>query len=178
MRLPCVVLNQTMKCQLCEQEASVTYTKVVGDKSQKIHLCADCADEKGITNLDNFNLSDILMSDGEFSPAGESAKANQGECIECGFTIEDLRKIGRLGCSACYDQFGSEVKSMVGNMHKGTKHKGKVPEGMLLVIEAKTKLKKLQSQLDEAIANEEYEKAGELKEALDEFQKTLPLEVQ
>ncbi|MGJ8657524.1 MAG: UvrB/UvrC motif-containing protein [Akkermansiaceae bacterium] len=167
-----------MKCQLCEQEASVTYTKVVGDKSQKIHLCAECADEKGITNLDNFNLSDILMSDEKFSPAEENVTVNLSKCTECGFTLDDLRKIGRLGCSSCYEQFGGEVKSMIGNMHKGTKHKGKVPEGMLLVIEAKSKLKKLQSLLDKAIADEEYEKAGELKNELATFKKSLPVDAQ
>jgi protein arginine kinase activator len=166
----------TMKCQFCEQEASVTYTKIVGDKSQKTHLCTECADEKGITNLDNFNLSDILMSDDQIRPAEESVTANLSECSECGFTLDNLRKIGRLGCSSCYDVFGREVKSMIGNMHKGTEHKGKVPEGMLKVIEAKTKMKVLQSKLDKAIVNEEYENAGKLKDELAAFQKSLPVE--
>ena len=165
-----------MKCQLCEQEASVTYTKIVGDKSQKIHLCAACADEKGITNLDNFNLSDILMSDMEKADSSEGGATAEHECSECGFTLEDLRKVGRLGCSACYQLFGSEVKSMIGGMHKGETHKGKVPEGMLLVIEAKSKIEDLQSQLDKAIEAEEYEKAGELKNQLATFQESLALD--
>ena len=166
-----------MKCEFCEQEANVIYTKIVGDKSQKTHLCSECADEKGITNLDNFNLSDILMSDDQFSPKKSSAMVNLNECPECGFTLENLRKIGRLGCSACYDTFASEVKSMIGKMHKGTVHKGKVPEGMIKVMEAKTKLQKLQSKLDKAIEDEEYEKAGELKKELSAFQKSLQKEV-
>ena len=166
-----------MKCELCEQEASVTYTKIVGDKSQKTHLCSECADEKGITNLDNFNLSDILMSDEQNSTEESSTAVNLNECPECGFTLESLRKIGRLGCSSCYETFGSEVKSMIGKMHKGTVHKGKVPEGMLKVLEAKTKLQKLQSKLDKAIEDEEYEKAGELKKELSAFQKSLQADV-
>ncbi len=165
-----------MKCQFCEQEASVTYTKIVGDKSQKTHLCAECADEQGITNLENFNLSDILMSDEKFSPPEENVTMNLSECSECGFTLEDLRKIGRLGCSSCYEKFGSEVAKMIGTMHKGTKHKGKVPEGMLKVIEAKSKLATLKSKLDKAIADEEYEKAGKLKNELAEFKKTLTVD--
>ncbi len=167
-----------MKCQFCEQEANVTYTKVVGDKSQKIHLCNQCADDKGITNLENFDLTDMLMSDDQFAPAKaeEHAASSKSECADCGFTLADLRKIGRLGCSSCYDTFGSEVQSMIRNMHKGTQHKGKVPEGMLKEIEAKTKLKTLQSKLDKAIANEEYEKAGKLKNELETLQKTLPVD--
>jgi protein arginine kinase activator len=165
-----------MKCQFCEHKASVTYTKIVGDKSQKTHLCTQCADEKGITNLDNFNLSDILMSNDQFSPEEEGAVANLTECEECGFTLDDLRKIGRLGCSSCYDVFGSDLKDMIGNMHKGTEHKGKVPEGMLKVIEAKTKLRDLEGKLEKAIENEEYEDAGELKAELAAFHQSLPVE--
>ena len=65
---------------------------------------------------------------------------------------------------------------MIGTMHKGTKHKGKVPEGMLKVIEAKSKLATLKSKLDKAIADEEYEKAGKLKNELAEFKKTLTVD--
>ncbi len=151
----------------------MTYTKLVGDKSQKIHLCAECADEKGITNLDNFDLSDVLMSDIEKADADENEAVDQNECTECGFTLQDLRKIGRLGCSSCYQLFGSEVKSMIGTMHHGETHEGKVPKGMLLVIEAKSKIENLQSQLDKAIKAEEYEKAGELKNQLAAFQESL-----
>ncbi len=64
---------------------------------------------------------------------------------------------------------------MMGNMHKGTEHQGKVPGGMLQMIEVKEKLKDLQSQLDVAIENEDYENAGKLKLELKAFQKSLPL---
>jgi len=162
-----------MKCQFCEQESSVTYTKIVGDKSQKIYLCAGCADENGITNLDNFNLSDILMSDEKHGLPEESERVHLSECSECGFTLDDLRKIGRLGCSSCYEIFATEVDGMISNMHKGVEHKGKVPEGMLRVIEAKTKLQSLQSKLEKAIAGEDYEMAGQLKEELELFKESL-----
>ena len=169
-------LELTMKCQYCEQLATVTFTKIVGDKSQKTHLCAECADEQGITNLDHFNLTDIIMNDEQSSPVVGSSKTNASECPECGFTRDDLRKIGRLGCSSCYEVFGSELKNMISNMHKGTEHKGKVPRGMLQIMEAKTKLKTLQTQFDQAIETEDYEKAAKLKIELAAFQKSLPVD--
>jgi protein arginine kinase activator len=169
-------LELTMKCQYCEQLATVIYTKIVGDKSQKIHLCAECADEQGITNLDHFNLPDLLMNDEHSSSVVTSSKTNASECPECGFTRDDLRKIGRLGCSTCYEIFGNELKSMIHGMHKGTEHKGKVPQGMLQVMEVKTKLKSLQSQLEQAIENEDYEKAGKLKKELATYQKSIPVD--
>ena len=165
-----------MKCQLCEEEATVTYTKIVDNKSQKVFLCARCADEQGITNIDNFSLSDILMNDDKSDLASSPKSIDKSECSECGFTLKKLRKIGRLGCSACYDQFGKEVVSMIENMHKGSEHKGKVPEGMLKAIESKTKLNELEEELNAAIAEEDYERAGELKNELAEFRKNLALE--
>ena len=169
-------LEEVMKCQLCEQEATVTYTKIVGDKSQKIHLCATCADEQGITNIENFSLSDILMSKSQLGLNSLGAKLDLNTCPECGFTVDDLRKIARLGCSSCYQVFSTEVQSMINKMHKGAVHKGKVPVGMLKTIELKTKLKELEVQFKLAVDKEEFEKAGELKIELAELKKKLSQE--
>jgi len=166
-----------MKCQLCEQEATVTYTKIVGDKSQKIHLCAMCADENGITNIENFSLSDILMKESELSGGLSDPKTNMDTCPECGFTVEDLRKIARLGCSSCYQFFTDEVKGMIGKMHKGVEHKGKVPVGMLKTMELKTKLSEREIEFQAAIKAEEFERAGELKIEIAELKEKLSLEV-
>ncbi len=57
-----------------------------------------------------------------------------------------------------------------------TSHK-EMAEGMLKVMEAKTKLKNLQGKLEKAIVNEEYEKAGKLKDELAKFQDSLAVEV-
>jgi len=166
-----------MKCQFCDQEATVTYTKVVGDKSQKSYLCNDCADEQGVTNLDNFNLSDILMNDKSDMLSGEESLVNEDECKQCGFTLNDLRKIGRLGCSVCYESFRDEISGMINTMHKGVEHKGKVPEGMIMVIEAKSKLAKLEAELKQFVDSEDYEKAGEIKQEILAFKETLAGEV-
>ena len=166
-----------MKCQLCEQEATVTYTKIVGDKSQKIHLCAMCADENGITNIENFSLSNILMKESEQSGGLTDPKPDSDTCPECGFTVDDLRKIARLGCSSCYQFFADEVKGMIGKMHKGTEHKGKVPVGMLKAMELKTQLTEREAEFKEAIKEEAFERAGELKVEIAELKNKLSLEV-
>lgn len=169
-------LVEIMKCQLCEQEATVTYTKIVGDKSQKIHLCALCADDKGVTNIENFSLSDILMDKNEVGAIPVDTKSDLGVCSDCGFSVDDLRKIARLGCSSCYQVFGAEVQSMIGKMHKDVTHKGKVPVGMLKAIELKTKFKDLEMQFKEAVEKEEFERAGELKIELAELKEKLSQE--
>jgi len=135
-----------------------------------------CADENGITNIENFSLSDILMNESKLGGVSVASRPNLNTCPACGFTVDDLRKIARLGCSSCYQVFADEVQSMVGKMHKGVEHKGKVPDGMLKTMELKKKFNELETEFKEAIKNEEFERAGELKVELAELKKQLALE--
>ena len=169
-------LDVNMKCKLCEQEATVIYTKIMGDKSQKIHLCALCADDQGVTNIENFSLSDILMSESKLGGFSSADKPSSEVCLACGFTVDDLRKVARLGCSSCYEVFDSEVQSMIVKMHKGMEHKGKVPVGMLKTMELKTKLSGVEAEFKEAIKEENFERAGELKLELAELKEKLAQE--
>jgi len=161
-----------MKCQFCENEANVFYTQVIDGKSKKMNLCDSCAEERGVTSLEEFKIADFVISDEapKTSPS-DDVTVDLSECSNCGFTLDDLRKIGRLGCSHCYSQFGSEVKSMLKNMHRGTTHKGKMPVGMIAEMKEKRKLQKLQTALDRAIADENYEQAAELRDKLTALEK-------
>lgn len=143
------------------------YTQVIDGKSKKISLCDTCAEEQGITSLEEFKIADILMSDETPKmPEEGDPVINLSQCSSCGFTIDDLRKIGRLGCSSCYTQFGSEIQSMLKNMHRGMEHKGKMPVGMIAAMKEKRKLKDLKTALDRAIADENYEEAAKLRDQL------------
>lgn len=170
-----------MKCQCCENEANVFYTQVIDGKSKKMNLCDTCAEDQGITTLEQFNIADVLMGDGvsessssnndteePISAQGQNQSSSKAmtECKNCGFTLNDLRKIGRLGCSHCYGHFGSEVESMLKNMHRGTEHKGKMPVGMIAAMKEKRDLQKLQTALDRAISDENFEEAVILRDKL------------
>ncbi len=160
-----------MKCQFCENEANVFYTQVIDGKSKKMNLCDSCAEEQGVTSLEEFKIADVLINDEapKSSPSEDptaDTSANVGECTNCGFTLDDLRKVGRLGCSHCYEHFGTEVKSMLKSMHRGTQHKGKMPVGMIAAMKEKRDLQKLKTAMDRAIADEKYEEAAKLRDEL------------
>ena len=87
-------------------------------------------------------------------------------CPDCGFTLEDLKKIGRLGCSSCYTVFRKDLMHSLSNMHKGISHQGRVPEGMMESLELQQKEEKLIQDLDNAIKDEAYEKAAVLRDQL------------
>lgn len=152
-----------MKCDFCDNEANVFFVQVIDGESKKKNLCEACAEQQGVTSLDEFKITDILMSDESPKQVPDTTPTvDMSECSHCGFTAADLRKVGRLGCSHCYQQFGSEVVTMLKDMHKGTEHKGKMPVGMMAAMRQKRELEKLEAALAEAIADENYEKAAEL----------------
>ncbi len=169
-----------MKCEFCDSEANVFFTQIVDGKSKKMNMCESCADEQGITSLEDFKLADFLISDETPKMVGDSnadATVNLSECSECGFTLEDLRKIGRLGCSSCYSQFTSDIQRMLKNMHRGVEHKGKVPTGMIDAMNLRKKISNLKAALNKAVKSENYEKAATLRDELVKMEKLQTEEV-
>ena len=50
-----------MTCDICgKKEATVHLTEIVNDKMTKLHLCEECAKEKGAEMEEHFGLSDLL----------------------------------------------------------------------------------------------------------------------
>ena len=89
-----------MKCDVCENPATVFLTQIVDGKMTQVNLCEKCSKEKGVTDPTGFQLADFLL--GTSTPGKvQLAVPPQDEaqaCPSCGFTRAHLKKIGRLGC--------------------------------------------------------------------------------
>lgn len=48
-------------------------------------------------------------------------------CPNCGYTVVELQRTGRLGCAFCYGLFAPLLAPRLPLMHRGTRHHGKVP---------------------------------------------------
>lgn len=160
-----------MQCDVCQQkEATVFLTQIVGGKMQKVNLCESCSKEKGVNDPTGFALADLLLGMGaaqdiERAPGGVT-------CPVCGFTQADFKKTGRLGCSACYDVFAEGLEGMLKNMHKGLHHVGKAPANYLKNRKFEEKIRSLQTNLEKAVAEEEYEKAADLRDQIRKIEST------
>ncbi|MEM9445579.1 MAG: UvrB/UvrC motif-containing protein [Verrucomicrobiota bacterium] len=152
-------------------------------KSVEVHVCEKCIPEINQDNLIDFDIweavSKVAAEKGipdpckvmEDEAAEISAKSlllpsKQGKkdanvCSECGFTNEDLRKTGRLGCSRCYEVFDEMLEDVFNDCQKGNKHHGKIPSGY-----EDLKIKKIKQDLQEAIDDERFEDAALLRDQL------------
>src|SRR6185312_16818530 len=150
-----------MLCCICkERNATVHYTKIDGDKIQKVDLCEECSKTKGVNDPVGFELADLLLGLGASKEIDQSSSGSDLKCPRCGFTQADFKKAGRLGCAECYKTFAEGLESLLKTMHKGTRHTGKVPASLRQLRDQMDQLKALQAKLAKAIEHEDFEQAA------------------
>lgn len=165
-----------MDCDKCGKPAKVHLTQLVGGKIKKVALCNECAADSGVTDPTGFALADMLLG-GEGEQKVDSvvprSPRKSRACPDCGFTLDDLKRIRRFGCGNCYEAFREEVQDMIRGMHKGTSHCGKVPDGLMEMRQRKLRLEELRARLDQAIAAENYEEAAGLRDEIRQLEEDM-----
>lgn len=157
-------MANALKCDLCGKPATVHLTQIVNNQIHKLDLCEECAAAKGVTDPTGFSLADLLIKTSEGAAA--EAGATQLVCEHCGFTQADFKKLGRLGCPACYERFKPILDPVLANMHKGVTHLGKVPARSIERKSLQDRLARLEQQLRDAVHAERYEDAARLRDEI------------
>lgn len=156
-----------MKCEKCGQkEANIHMVRIDNDTAREINLCKDCAGQYGM--LSAFSLQDLMTS---FMPAyvAQAPKA----CSKCGTTIADIKRTGFTGCEQCYTDLREELLPMIKAIHGSLAHVGTAPKGTATASET-SEVEKLKAKLLEAIEQERYEEAAQLRDRIRVLNKTQP----
>jgi protein arginine kinase activator len=157
-----------MLCDLCkDKEANVFFTQIINGQVQKVNLCEECSKQKGVSDPTGFALAELLLGMGGDEEAAESRPA-EAVCPGCGFSHSEFKRIGRLGCPQCYDVFVTEIEGVLTNLHKGTRHTGKIP-GRAAARAVSSRLDSLRSALTKAISEENFEDAVRLRDEINEL---------
>lgn len=159
-----------MQCDNCgERPAAIHLTQIVNDSVNTVHLCEECAAEKGVqtgASVAKFPLSDFLASMG----TGESKKkgvAGRRQCPECGATLADFREAGRVGCARCYDTFADHLRDLLRRLHGASQHVGRPYAGAHPPeTQDGESLGELRRQLRDAVEAENFERAAELRDRI------------
>jgi len=161
-------MTSPLKCDFCENPATVHLTQIVNNKVHKVDLCEACAQKKGVTDPSGFSLADLLLK-ASLNPE----KSLSGTlCPKCSFTQADFKKSGRFGCPSCYDTFKEMLDPMLDGMHKGTTHVGKVPKVALTRKSLYDRLTKLENELSEAVKSERYEEAARFRDEINQVKQS------
>src|SRR2546427_619866 len=117
-----------MLCDNCkERDAVINLTQVEHDTKVTLHLCEQCAQQKGVetgasvhkTPLGGF-LQGMIGKGGNVLPT----PADGLRCAACGSTLKDFRESGRLGCAQCYDSFAPHLRDLLRRLHGSSQHVG------------------------------------------------------
>jgi len=162
-----------MKCDFCDQKATVFLTQLIEGNMKKVCLCESCAKERGVTDPTGFSLADMVLggAPGFSIPAAGplmavAAGASAKTCSSCGFGLDDLLRVRRFGCADCYTTFRPETLAMLRGMHRGVQHSGKTPKGLVAREARRRRISELQEKLQNAIESESYEEAASLRDQI------------
>lgn len=161
-----------MLCQHCQKNEATTHVKTMinGDYAE-YRLCPECARELGYDSMFPDFTADFGGLLGSFLSAALPARSGATHCKLCGSTMNDIKKTGKVGCADCYDAFFSELMPTIRSIHGNTEHIGKRPVIEYETVEDEPKesgesLDDLKAQLKQAIEDENFERAAELRDKI------------
>lgn len=156
-----------MLCDICgKNPATVHLTEIIDDKMTELHLCEQCAQEKGAQMEQHFGLADLLAGLADFGSAVTAPEELKIKCPNCAMTYEDFKKIGRLGCGDCYYSFKKYLAPLLKRIHGSNQHVGKSPSRKVKGVKIRNELQLLKDKLQKAIQEEAFEEAAKIRDKI------------
>jgi protein arginine kinase activator len=161
-----VAEDQPQLCDSCRQHsAELTVTEVdKHGKSATLHLCAECARERGVTaqGADKVAVAEVLLE------LKNRVKDDDRKliCPNCKLTYADFQASSRLGCAECYNAFAERLLPLIKRIHGAVKHTGRaLPEDRGAATRS-FEVQRLRRELHAAIEAENYEQAAAVRDRI------------
>lgn len=163
-----------MLCQSCGKNQATTHVKsIVNGELKEYVLCPECAKKMGYGSLFNgfgFNLGSFLGSFLGDEDVPEQI-SNTVRCKRCGSSFNEIAKTGQVGCAECYRTFYDRMIPSIQRIHGNTTHVGKLASSAGLQARLKSELEKAKEELKQAIQEQEFEKAAQLRDRIKEMER-------
>ncbi|MDD4102512.1 MAG: UvrB/UvrC motif-containing protein [Kiritimatiellae bacterium] len=164
-----------MKCEFCHKADAETAILLETDGEVKeLFVCRNCAAAaEGAANKADgaHSASDPvgpplplmgMILDAAFEIVGRAMSMSDLTCPSCRITRNEYRKRSRLGCPACYEAFAKELDAAIFDLHRAQQHVGKAPQQ----AQADMRRRTIEEALSEAVRNQHFEEAIELRDRL------------
>jgi protein arginine kinase activator len=156
-------------CKDCgKRPSTVHYTEIVNNQMTTLDLCAECAELRGISvdKHESYGLGDLVAGLIDSAAETESERMGKVKCPSCGFAYSNFKKVGRFGCPECYAAFEKQLVPLLRQLHGSTRHEGKSPKRLGPKAVIRQEIAELQESLTQAVANEQYEEAAEIRDRI------------
>ena len=138
-----------------------------GKNDISLNLCESCAVKNGfqIGQENSIHIPALLEKLKNYKK-GLSQEDMNVVCHNCNTTLGEVKRLGTVGCSQCYDYFDEYLstyfKNPGENRQKGGRARGPVRE---VISQAEYK-KALEKKLEQAVSIEDYESAAVLRDKI------------
>lgn len=182
-------MKRVKKCHICGKRASIFLTQIINGQASDLALCETCARVKGLFDPQSLTFAEKFFPEafresvdklvreliGEAKEEKQPAASRQRssdmltQCPVCGFTLQNFRDTGRLGCTDCYNVFTDEIHAETA---PETVDSSDTPLPAAPKDEESPALarKRLEQQLQAAVEREDYETAATLRDRLKDMQ--------
>ena len=159
-----------MKCELCQKSvATVHLTEISNNEKKEVHLCEECAEERGVaihSHVKNLSLPEFFGQLSDPEPPQETRGPATQSCPVCGIDYQEFRATGKFGCSSDYRIFRKELDYLLDKVHGGVQHRGKMPVRVGLEKSRLRQIDDLKRELRQAVESEEYEQAANIRDRI------------
>ena len=155
-----------MKCQSCENPATVHLTDIVNGKKKVLHLCKPCAEKQQLLSQKELNFPAIVQALIGQHVGALSDELARLTCPVCGIKYMEFRHEGRLGCPHDYEAFRVGLEPLLQRIHRSGRHKGKSPRKLHQRPVRQAELLALRGRLRAAVEAENYEEAAHLRDLI------------
>ncbi len=159
-----------MRCDFCNtKEATlvICFANARGHSQKRLFVCQTCAEQ--------LSLSHLVDKKGVMHTLSQEVKTEKEHvCSWCGLSIEEARRTNSVGCPSCYRNFIREFEEWIGQYQLGNVHRGKVPLRWARVRKIRERVEKMVRELKKCIAEENYERAEQIKNFILRLQARLP----
>lgn len=157
------------KCEVCGLKPAVVHiTEIRNNKAREIHLCIECAAQKGF-HVEKGKISSMMEN--LFTELGphfvpDPAVPTDIECSHCGLTYQGFVSSRRFGCPNCYFSFEEPLKKLLKKIHGSCSHMGKIPRTVSPRSNRLKKQRDLLLELQKAVEEERYEVAARIRDEI------------
>lgn len=171
-----------MICQKCQKNPATVHSTELepngqgGYSHQERHLCELCAASLDLPHAPATKKSAQDIWKLLQLSANQARKRAGPACPQCGMTLEEFRKKGRLGCAHDYRIFAEHLGELLERIHGAQTHTGRRPAHAGQAAEPEVpeqakrereeRIQHLRAELENAIRKEAYESAARLRDEL------------
>ncbi|MCX8038780.1 MAG: UvrB/UvrC motif-containing protein [Candidatus Sumerlaeia bacterium] len=162
------------KCEKCGRPATHKFTRMIEGHAVDFFFCPEHAAEFSPLQLQQTLvtpelaqlLAGLLKSEQGQKAADEAADTEELRCTTCGRAFRQYRQTLLLGCSDCYRVFEKPLQDDLRRRHGTVRHTQKPLVPAIAGAPPAVMLEALQTRLEIAIADEDFELAVKLRDEI------------